>query len=129
MSRLAILLGAGNAALAILFGAFAAHALRNSMPEKMLSIFSTAVEYHLYHALGLVIVGLLIKQRLCNRFLNISVIAMLFGIIIFCGSLYLLSLTGKSWLGVVTPFGGVAFIASWISVALGCLSNNRISEN
>lgn len=125
MSRLAILLGAGNAALAILFGAFAAHALRNSLSEQMLSIFQTAVDYHLYHALGLIIIGLLISQRSYSRLLNLSAIAMLVGIIVFCGSLYLLSLTGKSWLGMITPLGGVTFIASWILIVIGYFKSDQ----
>ena len=125
MSRLAILLGAGNAALAILFGAFAAHALRNSLSEQMLSIFQTAVDYHLYHALGLIIIGLLISQRPYSRLLNLSAIAMLVGIIVFCGSLYLLSLTGKSWLGMITPLGGVTFIASWILIVIGYFKSDQ----
>ena len=125
MSRLAILLGAGNAALAILFGAFAAHALRNSLSEQMLSIFQTAVDYHLYHALGLIIIGLLICQRSYSRLLNLSAIAMLVGIIVFCGSLYLLSLTGKSWLGMITPLGEVTFIASWILIVIAYFKSDQ----
>ncbi len=125
MSRLAILLGAGNAALAILFGAFAAHALRNSMSEKMLSIFHTAVDYHLYHALGLIIVGLLINQRPNSQLLNLSMVVMQIGIIVFCGSLYALSLSGLAWLGMITPFGGFAFIASWVLVLIAYLKNNQ----
>ncbi len=125
MSRLAILLGAGNAALAILFGAFAAHALRNSMSEKMLSIFHTAVDYHLYHALGLIIVGLLINQRPNSQLLNLSMVVMQIGIIVFCGSLYALSLSELAWLGMITPFGGFAFIASWVLVLIAYLKNNQ----
>ncbi|MCZ6564947.1 MAG: DUF423 domain-containing protein [Gammaproteobacteria bacterium] len=116
MSRLAILLGAGNAVLAILLGAFAAHAVRDSLSAKMLSVFHTAVDYHLYHALGLIIVGLLINQRPNNRLLNASVVTMLMGIIIFCGSLYALSLTGLTWLGMITPFGGIALVVAWALV-------------
>jgi len=116
MSRLAILLGAGNAVLAILLGAFAAHAVRDSLSAKMLSVFHTAVDYHLYHALGLIIVGLLINQRPNNRLLNTSVVTMLMGIIIFCGSLYALSLTGLTWLGMITPFGGIALVVAWALV-------------
>jgi uncharacterized membrane protein YgdD (TMEM256/DUF423 family) len=116
MSRLAILLGAGNAVLAILLGAFAAHAVRDSLSAKMLSVFHTAVDYHLYHALGLIIVGLLINQRPNNRLLNASVVTMMMGIIIFCGSLYALSLTGLTWLGMITPFGGIALVVAWALV-------------
>ena len=122
MSRLAILLGAGNAALAILLGAFAAHAFRNSMSEKMLSIFHTAVDYHLYHALGLIIVGLLINQHPNSQLLNISLVVMLIGIIVFCGSLYVLSLSGITWVGMITPFGGFAFIASWVLMLIAYLN-------
>ncbi len=118
MSRLAILLGAGNAVLAILLGAFAAHAVRDSLSAKMLSVVHTAVDYHLYHSLGLIIVGLLINQRPNNRLLNTSVVTMLMGIIIFCGSLYALSLTGLTWLGMITPFGGIALVVAWALVLL-----------
>ena len=129
MSRLAILLGAGNAALAIVFGAFAAHALHDSLSEKMLSIFQTGVDYHLYHGLGLIIVGLLIKLHPGRRLLSFSISLMLFGIILFCGSLYLLSITGITWLGAITPFGGIAFIASWTLVFVAFLKNNSIENN
>ena len=121
MFRLAILLGAGNAVLAILFGAFAAHAIQNTVSERMLVIFSTAVDYHLYHALGLIAVGLLIKHHPISKLLNYAVYLMLFGIILFCGSLYTLSLTGITKLGMVTPFGGVAFIIAWLFVFIALI--------
>lgn len=118
MFRLAILLGAGNAALAIVLGAFAAHAIKDSLSERMLAIFNTGVEYHLYHGLGLIILGILIKQFPTTILLNIAVYLMLFGIIVFCGSLYALSLTGITKLGMITPFGGVALIAAWICIVI-----------
>ena len=118
MFRLAILLGAGNAALAIVLGAFAAHAIKDSLSERMLAIFNTGVEYHLYHGLGLIILGILIKQFPSTILLNIAVYLMLFGIIIFCGSLYALSLTGITKFGMITPIGGVAFIAAWICIVI-----------
>lgn len=118
MFRLTILLGAGNAALAIVLGAFAAHAIKNSLSERMLAVFNTAVEYHLYHALGLIVIGILIKQFPTAALLNIAVYLMLFGIIVFCGSLYALSLTGVTKLGMITPFGGIAFIAAWVCVVI-----------
>ncbi len=121
MSRLAILLGAGNAVLAILLGAFAAHAIQNTLSVRMLAIFNTAVDYHLYHALGLIIIGLLIKNRPPSKALKIAVYLMLFGIIIFCGSLYALSLTDISKLGMITPIGGLAFIAAWMFVFVAFL--------
>jgi uncharacterized membrane protein YgdD (TMEM256/DUF423 family) len=129
MFRLAILLGAGNAALAILLGAFAAHTIQNTISERMLVIFSTAVDYHLYHAIGLIVVGLLIKLHPISKLLKFAVYLMLFGIIVFCGSLYALSLTGITKLGMVTPFGGVAFIIAWLFVFIAFIkkeSNNQL---
>ena len=116
MSRLAILLGSGNAALAIILGAFAAHAIKDSLSERMLAIFNTAVDYHLYHALGLIVIGLLISLRPSSKELRLAIYLMLAGIILFCGSLYALSLTGITKLGMITPFGGVAFIIVWVLV-------------
>ena len=124
MSRLAILLGSSNAALAIVFGAFGAHALRNTLSDRMFTIFHTAVDYHLYHALGLIVVGILITQQLNNRLLCISLWLMQIGIVVFCGSLYLLSVTELSWLGAITPFGGFAFIISWVLVFIAFLKSN-----
>lgn len=116
MFRLAILFGAGNAALAIILGAFAAHTIQSTLSVRMLAVFNTSVDYHLYHALGLIVVGLLIKQRPISRALTYAVYLMLFGMIVFCGSLYALSLTGITKLGLITPFGGVAFIVAWLLV-------------
>lgn len=116
MSRLAILLGAGNAALAILLGAFAAHTLKSSLSERMIDVFNTAVDYHLYHALSLVVIGLIINQQPLSKTLHIAVYLMVIGLIIFCGSLYMLSLTGITRFGMITPLGGIAFITAWLFV-------------
>ncbi|MEM7400821.1 MAG: DUF423 domain-containing protein [Pseudomonadota bacterium] len=121
MYKLAILLGAGNAALAIICGAFAAHAIKNKLSERMLEVFNTAVDYHLYHALGLIVVGILIKLQPTFSILNFAVYLMIIGITLFCGSLYGLSLTGISKLGIITPFGGLAFIAAWLCVLIAFL--------
>ena len=121
MFKLAILLGAGNAALAIILGAFAAHAIKDKLTERMLEVFSTAVDYHLYHALGLVVVGILIKLQPNTASLHAAVYLMLFGILIFCGSLYALSLTNITKFGMITPLGGLAFIAAWVCVLIAFL--------
>jgi Uncharacterized small membrane protein len=113
MSKLAILLGAGNAVLAIMLGAFAAHAIKETLSERMLAIFNTAVDYHLYHALGLILLGLLMTQLPASKALMIAMYLMLSGIVVFCGSLYALSLSGITKLGMITPIGGIAFIAAW----------------
>ena len=127
MFRLAILLGAGNAALAILCGAFAAHVVQNALSEKMFAVFNTAADYHLYHALGLIVIGLLLKQFPSFKLLKIAVYLMLSGIILFCGSLYALSLTGYTKLGMITPFGGLAFIVAWALVLLTFIGQNSDS--
>ncbi|MCY3802860.1 MAG: DUF423 domain-containing protein [Gammaproteobacteria bacterium] len=124
MSRLAILLGSGNAAFAIVLSAYSAHALRPAWPEYRYSIFQIAVDYHLYHALGLVVIGILIAQHSDRGLLRIAAAVMLAGIILFCGSLYFLSLTELAWSGRITPFGGVAFIISWVLVMTAYLRKN-----
>jgi len=116
MSKISILLGAGNAALAIIFGAFAAHAIKDKLSERMLDIFNTAVDYHLYHALGLILLGILMTHLPASKALQLSMYLMFVGIIVFCGSLYALSLTGITKLGMITPIGGLAFIAAWLCV-------------
>ena len=121
MIRLAILLGAGNAALAIILGAFAAHGLKNTLSERMLTVFETGVQYHFYHALGLIIVGILIHQVGNGKLLHYAMLLMVIGIILFSGSLYALSLSGIKWLGMITPLGGISFIVSWILIFLAYL--------
>jgi uncharacterized membrane protein YgdD (TMEM256/DUF423 family) len=134
MSRLAILLGAGNAAVAIILGAFAAHALKNSLDQRMINVFNTAVDYHLYHSLGLIVVGLLINHlHISNKVikkskaLHASVYLMTTGIIIFCGSLYALSLTGITKFGMITPIGGITFIAAWLLVLVAFINKTSTS--
>jgi uncharacterized membrane protein YgdD (TMEM256/DUF423 family) len=80
----------------------------------MLAVYQTGVHYHLFHALGLLAVGLVASQIADSVWLKWSGWLMLLGIILFSGSLYVLSVSGMRWLGMVTPFGGVAFIAAWI---------------
>ena len=121
MSRMAILLGSGNAVFAIALSAYAAHALRPAWPEHRYSIFQIAVDYHLYHALGLVVVGILIACHADRGLLKAAAAVMLAGMILFCGSLYFLSLTELAWSGRITPFGGVALIVSWGLVTIAYL--------
>ena len=118
MSRMAILIGAGNAALAITLSAYAAHALRDSWSEHRYSVFQIAIDYHLYHALGLVVLGILLAQHANRGLLRLAAATMLAGLVLFCGSLYLLSLTELAWAGRITPFGGLAFIGSWSLVVI-----------
>ncbi len=108
-----ISLGSFNAALAIALGAFAAHGLQEHLDERSIQVFNTAADFHFWHALGLVLVGLIARDAPGNRYSLIAGL-MLVGILLFCGSLYLLGTTGINWLGMITPFGGLAFIFSWI---------------
>jgi uncharacterized membrane protein YgdD (TMEM256/DUF423 family) len=113
-AKLFLILGGINAALVVMLGAFGAHGLKAKLPAEMLAVYQTAVHYHLFHALGLLAVGLVATQIADSVWLKWSGWLMLLGIILFSGSLYVLSVSGLRWLGMVTPFGGVAFIAAWI---------------
>jgi uncharacterized membrane protein YgdD (TMEM256/DUF423 family) len=112
-ARLFAFLGAANAALAVALGAFGAHALKARLAPDLLATFHTGAQYHFYHALGLILVGLACAQWPDAPRLKASGWLMLAGIVLFSGSLYALSLTGVRGFGVVTPFGGAAFIAAW----------------
>ena len=105
-------------ALGVLLGAFGAHALKTRLSPEMLGVYTTAVEYHFYHSLGLLLIGL-IGYHLQSKWLNWSGILLVSGIILFSGSLYALSITGIKVLGVITPIGGLAFVAGWICLAVG----------
>jgi uncharacterized membrane protein YgdD (TMEM256/DUF423 family) len=113
-SKLFLILGGINAALVVMLGAFGAHGLKTKLTAEMLAVYQTGVYYHLFHALGLLAVGLVASQIADSVWLKWSGWLMLAGIILFSGSLYVLSVSGLRWLGMVTPFGGVAFIAAWI---------------
>ena len=107
-----ISIGSFNAALAIAFGAFAAHGLEKHLDERSLQVFNTAADFHFWHALGLILIGILAKIDGHSNYSGIAGLMSL-GILLFCGSLYILSTTGITWLGMITPFGGTAFIIAW----------------
>ncbi len=115
-AKLFLLLGSGNAALAVILGAFGAHALKASLDDALMKVYQTGVEYHFYHALGLILVGIIALNLPVNAWLKSAGWMMLVGIILFCGSLYLLSILNLRWLGMITPFGGLLFILSWASL-------------
>jgi len=118
MSKLFLILGSINSATAVAMGAFGAHFLKTKISEDMLSVFQTAVQYHFYHSLGLLIVGLLTISFKPEKYLKIAGWLMFIGIILFSGSLYILSTTNTRWLGMITPFGGISFIISWAFIAI-----------
>jgi uncharacterized membrane protein YgdD (TMEM256/DUF423 family) len=129
--------GALLAGLAVVCGAFAAHGLDSlftakyagetrlvtgqEIPRavKYLADFRTGAEYQMYHALGLIAVGLLANARGPRRSLALAGWCFLIGCLLFSGSLYVLTLSGLGWLGAITPFGGVAFIIGWVALAAG----------
>jgi uncharacterized membrane protein YgdD (TMEM256/DUF423 family) len=113
MDRFFFVLGSVMAFLAVALGAFAAHGLKPRLTPDMLGIFEVGVRYHMYHALALLAVAWACARWPDSR-AQLAGWAFLFGIIIFSGSLYILSITGARWLGAITPIGGVAFLIGWI---------------
>jgi|SRR5687768_4730830 len=111
------------AALAVILGAFGAHGLKQIVPPETVSTFDTGVRYHFYHVFALMITAMLYERSRKGwiKFAGISFIA---GIILFSGSLYLLTIlkatetVGLSRIGIITPFGGLFFIAGWIALAI-----------
>lgn len=113
--------GAINAALAIVLGAFGAHGLEGRLTEHYLDVFETGVRYHMYAALGLMLIALLDKAAGGSKQALLGGRLVMAGMIVFSGSLYVLALTGFSKLGMITPLGGAAMIAGWAIVAAGAL--------
>ena len=113
MSKLIIILAGLNGFLAVSIGAFAAHILRDRLSPQLLTTFQTGVQYHMYHALGLFGIGLLMLNFPASNLLRVSAYLMIAGIVLFSGSLYLLSITGPRWLGAITPLGGLCFLTAW----------------
>lgn len=112
--KLFIILGAINAFMAVALGAFGAHGLEGKIEPKYLKTWETGVQYQMFHALGLVAVGILCGNISASSLLSWSGWLMLAGTILFSGSLYVLSISGIKVLGAITPLGGVAFLISWI---------------
>ena len=110
-----IITGSIFAALAVLFGAFGAHGLKSRVSAEDLVIFETGVRYQMYHALALLVLGL-IAMNSAVYFSSLPFVLFVSGIVIFSGTLYLIPLTGLRWLGAITPIGGTALIAGWISL-------------
>lgn len=111
--RLPILVGAFFALTAVMAGAFGAHGLRNLVSERSLDVFQTAVTYQMYHAIALVLVALLAGFGLSRRLLGWAAGFYVAGIGLFSGSLYTLVLTNVSWVGPITPVGGLCFMIGW----------------
>lgn len=118
MTKFFISMAAIMAGLSVASGAFASHALKARLSQRALEIFETGSKYQMYHALALLIVGLLlIRSDEASTLLNTASWAFIVGIVLFSGSLYALSLSDIKWFGAITPLGGVAFLVGW-----GCLA-------
>ena len=112
-------------ALAVTFGAFGAHALKDSLDAYSIGIYEKAVLYHFLHALGMLAVCSTSASRLIRLSAARKACALLaIGVILFSGSLYALALSGLKTLGAITPFGGSAFIAAWLMLSWESLRNN-----
>jgi uncharacterized membrane protein YgdD (TMEM256/DUF423 family) len=110
--------GAILLALAVILGAFGAHGLRGRLDDYSMSVYEKAVFYHFLHALGILAVSILPRTGTFSASAAGTVCALLLaGIVVFCGSLYLLAVTGNRLLGAITPIGGLAFIAGWLLLA------------
>ncbi|MGE7094175.1 DUF423 domain-containing protein [Lysinibacillus sp. NPDC048646] len=118
-------LGAVMACLGVVLGAFGAHALKDKFSTPRYAvIWETAVQYHMYHSLGLLVLGILSSDALLgtSSMLSWAGYFMFAGIIFFSGSLYTLAVTGVKKLGAITPIGGMLFIVAWILVAIKALA-------
>ena len=119
--------GAFLALLAVALGAFGAHGLKKLVPADTIQTFQTGVHYQMVHALALLLTGLF-YEKCSQKLLQLAGIFFITGILLFSGSLYLLTvfraseITGWERIGIVTPIGGLAFIAGWLCLLLGILS-------
>ena len=119
-----LIVGAVLMALGVMLGAFGAHGLKGRLTPEMMAVYQTAVTYHMWHGLGVLILAMLSLHFPASQHLITAGWLMLAGILLFSGSLYAVSLTGIKVLGAITPLGGLAFIAAWL---LGAWSLLRAS--
>ena len=114
--RILLIIGSLFAALSVLLGAFGAHGLKNRLTMEDLAIFETAVRYQMYHALGVLLMGVA-SFYLTEKLVSIPAYFLILGIIIFSGSLFLLVFTNLRWFGAITPIGGLCLIIGWLLFA------------
>lgn len=124
MTRIFFILGATFAFIGVAAGAFGAHTLRDIIPAQYLHTFEVGVRYQMYHAFGLIGAGWAL-DRYKDTYFRFAGWMFVIGILLFSGSLYALSLTGKTWYGAITPFGGVSFLAGWFLLILGFIGSNK----
>jgi uncharacterized membrane protein YgdD (TMEM256/DUF423 family) len=123
VDRVFLVIGALSGCIGVALGAFGAHALRDRLSPEVLQTFQTGVTYQMYHALALLGVGILMGRFSIEGPAWLSASGWLFiaGTLLFSGSLYALALSGMTWLGAITPLGGVAFLAAWLLLAFALI--------
>ncbi|KOY17029.1 DUF423 domain-containing protein [Paenibacillus xylanivorans] len=125
MQRKWMMLGAVLTMLSVAIGAFGAHMLKEKIGADAIAVYETGVQYHMIHAIGLLIIGLTAGQLGPSTKLKWAARLLFIGIIIFSGSLYVLSISGIKILGAITPIGGVAFIVGWLLLAIDVWQRGR----
>ena len=120
-----LFLSALSAFFAVVMGAFGAHALKTILTADMLAVYKTAVTYQMWHALGLGLIALLRYHHPQSSLIKYAGWLMFAGIILFSGSLYVLSLSGLKWLGMITPIGGVCFLSAWLLLMIFALRSKQ----
>lgn len=114
-----------NGFLVVGLGAFGAHALEARMTLEMMAVYQTGVQYQMFHVTGLLAVHMLMTAGWMPRSAALAGYLFLAGIVLFSGSLYLLALTGVPALGIITPLGGLCFLAAWLQVARICYGQRK----
>lgn len=126
MQKIYLIIGTVLAGLAVALGAFGAHGLKKVVTPENVAIYQTGVQYQMYHALALVLVGIL-SERILNNYLSYAGVLFVAGIVLFSGSLYLIvslyamNKTVPTAVGILTPIGGLFFILGWISLLISLL--------
>jgi len=122
-----IVTGALHGFLAVALGAFGAHALKEVLDDYNRGIWETAVQYQMFHATALLVIGILMSSKLLGEVkqLNLAGIFFNLGIVFFSGSLYVLAISGVKVLGAITPIGGVLFLAGWVLIIVSVLKHTR----
>lgn len=127
--RIPLVLGALLVLLAVMAGAFGAHALREIVTERSLEVFQTGVQYQMIHGLGLILIANLGALNVSRRLLMVAASFLVAGVVMFSGSLYLLVLTEMRWVGPVTPLGGLCFMMGWVMVVIAGLRQSNGQES
>ncbi|MFJ7668554.1 DUF423 domain-containing protein [Lysinibacillus sp. NPDC097195] len=122
-----IVTGALHGFLAVALGAFGAHALKDIVDDYGRGIWETAVQYQMFHATGLLIIGLLMSSKLLGEIKQLKLAGIFFnlGIVFFAGSLYVLAVSGIKVLGAITPIGGVLFLVGWVLIIVSAVKHAK----